>query len=118
MNKAVCVTILGLLLTGCASGGGVIPGPGTGAPPRGVPAGVARLMGSDAQALLNTFGPPLLDVREGSARKLQFGNATCVLDAYLYPQRGGEAAVTHIDARQRDGSPVDEASCVAALRMR
>lgn len=117
MTKALAATTLGLLLAGCATSAGVGPGPGGGGTPPRSSAAVARLMGSDATALLNTFGPPLLDVREGEARKLQFGNATCVLDTYLYP-RGRESVVTHIDARRRDGSPVDEASCVAALRVR
>ncbi|MBN8807936.1 MAG: hypothetical protein J0I47_06835 [Sphingomonas sp.] len=76
--------------------------------------GVDRMMGLDAAQLTRTFGVPAADLREGTARKLQFQGPICVLDAYLYPKDGREA-VTHIDARQRDGSPIDRASCVAAL---
>ena len=31
---------------------------------------------------------------------------------------GGEPTVRHIDARQRNGAPIDRASCVAALTRR
>jgi len=77
--------------------------------------GLERVLQHDAQALERLFGQPQLDVREGSARKLQFGGA-CVLDAYLYPpSRGGTPTVTHIDARQTDGRPADRAGCISAL---
>jgi hypothetical protein len=76
-------------------------------------------MGHDAKALEALFGAPNLDVREGSARKLQFSSNLCVLDAYLYPpKRGGDAIVTYIDARLPDGRDLDRASCVAALTKR
>lgn len=79
-------------------------------------AGLEAVMGRDAQALLRTLGRPELDVREGSARKLQFATGICVLDTYLYPPGGrGEPVVTHVDARRPDGSDFDRASCVAAL---
>lgn len=75
-------------------------------------------MGQTAQALMERFGPAELDVREGSARKLQFASKVCVLDAYLYPRPGGgPALVTHVDARLPDGRNVDRASCVAALSL-
>ena len=51
-------------------------------------------------------------MREGTARKLQFKEPICVLDAYLYPKGSGEPIVTYVDARQPDGSPIDRASCV------
>ena len=76
-------------------------------------------MGRDAGALEAQFGRPGLDVREGSARKLQFANQTCVLDAYLYPPRqGAEPVVTHVDARLPDGRDTDRAGCVASLSAR
>ena len=65
------------------------------------------------------FGKADLDVREGSARKLQFVGPACVLDTYLYPPAvGGEPIVTHVDARLPDGRDMDRASCVAALSRR
>lgn len=111
-----------LLLSGC--GATVVPEarPATRVPVPGavpVPASVAAVKGQTAQRLIAQFGKPQLDISEGTARKLQFGGPICVLDAYLYPP-GGRAApvVTHIDTRQRDGSPIDPASCIAALGSR
>jgi hypothetical protein len=81
--------------------------------------GLESVMGRDADALQAQFGSPDLDVREGSARKLQFSGAACVLDAYLYPPaRGREPVVTYVDARLPDGRDIDRASCVAALSAR
>jgi hypothetical protein len=61
------------------------------------------------------FGQPDADIREGTARKLQFAGPICVLDAYLYPNGGEPPRVTYLDAREPDGSTIDRASCVAAL---
>ena len=80
--------------------------------------GLERVMGQPARGLTQMFGVPDADVAEGSARKLQFGSRICVLDAYLYAQGSGEPVVTYVDARQRDGSAIDRASCVAALARR
>jgi hypothetical protein len=78
--------------------------------------GLESVLGRTAAALASQFGQAELDVREGTARKLQYSGPICVLDAYLYPRAGGgEPVVTHIDARQLDGRDMDRASCVAAL---
>jgi hypothetical protein len=88
----------------------------TNAIPATAAAGLQAVMNHDARALERLLGRPSLDVREGTARKLQFAGPACVLDAYLYPPRqGGEPLVTHIDARLPDGRDFDRASCVAAL---
>ncbi|HYI48929.1 MAG TPA: hypothetical protein VEX35_10740 [Allosphingosinicella sp.] len=89
------------------------------APPPAPRRGLDDVMGRDARALAALFGTAALDVREGRARKLQFLGATCVLDAYLYQERGGgEPVVTHIDARLPDGRDTDRASCIASLSRR
>ena len=81
--------------------------------------GLESVIGRGARAITALFGPPDLDVREGSARKLQFTAAVCVLDVYLYPPRGGgDAIATHVDARLPDGRDMDRSSCVAALSRR
>ncbi len=80
--------------------------------------GLERVIGQDAAALTKLFGTPDADVREGTARKLQFLGSFCVLDAYLYPKDGAEPRVTYVDAREPDGSAIDRASCVAALTRR
>ncbi len=82
-------------------------------------AGLDRVIGQDARALITLFGPADQDVREADARKLQFGSSICILDAYLYPTaRSKEPRVTYVDARQPDGTGIDKASCVSALTRR
>jgi hypothetical protein len=120
------IAVLGvaLLLGACASGAPAPvarPGRLIAPPPRltgGV--GLEKVLGQNARALTAMFGRPDADVIEGPARKLQFGSGICVLDAYFYPPRGGrgEPTVTHVDTRQRDGSAIDRASCIAALSRR
>jgi hypothetical protein len=108
-----------LLLAGC---GEATSRPVVAPPPvaRPIPTtGLERVMGQSAADLTRTFGNPDADVREGTARKLQFKGPICVLDTYLYPAKGGgEPTVTYVDTRQPDGSPIDRASCVAALARR
>ncbi len=114
------------LLSGCASSSRPAARPEAVAerpakPPRtpapSIPA--SELVGRTAQSLVGLFGQPALDVREGTARKLQFSGQNCVLDAYLYPRQGsGEAVVTHVDARSPDGRDADRATCMEALRRR
>jgi hypothetical protein len=81
-------------------------------------AGLERVMNQSAPGLIALFGQPDADVREGTARKLQFASGICVLDAYLYPKGSTEPRVTYVDAREPDGSAIDRASCVAALTRR
>ena len=113
-----------LVLGGCATakGDGTAPAVERAPPQRAIPlnpAGLENVIGRTARMLETQFGKPVLDVREGPARKLQFGGPACILDAYLYPPKGGgEPIVTHIDARLRDGRDLDRASCVAALTRR
>jgi hypothetical protein len=81
--------------------------------------GLERVMGQSAASLVGLFGNADQDVREASARKLQFTSGICILDAYLYPPgHGKEPLVTYVDARQPDGQAIDRASCVAALTRR
>jgi hypothetical protein len=80
--------------------------------------GLERVIGQNAAALTGLFGQPDLDIREGTARKLQFKSGICVLDAYLYPKGNADPRVTYVDAREPDGSAIDRASCVAALTRR
>ena len=116
-------------LSACGPGGGdiasassrpapFVPVPGQLANPPGPPGVLVPVQGQNAAALLARFGQPRIDTREGSSRKLQFAGPICVLDAYLYPRGRGEAVVTYVDTRQRNGRPIDAASCVAALSRR
>ena len=110
------------ILAGCAAPAAKRPGAVQAPVERTVPyttSGLEEVIGRTARTLEAAFGKPLLDIREGTARKLQFATAACVLDAYLYPPKGGgEAIVTHVDARRPDGTDFDRASCVAALTRR
>ena len=121
MRSGTCALLLaGLALAGCASSGTRAP-PAAAAPaaPAYTSRGLESVMGSTARSLIAQFGRPDLELREGTARKLQFLAPACVLDAYLYPPRGGgEPVVTHVDARLPDGREMDRASCVAALSAR
>jgi hypothetical protein len=112
-------------LTACVSTNRPRPAPPTprqpvvSTPLHAPPSGLDAVMGRSAGALIALFGAPGLDAREGPARKLQFLGPVCVLDAYLYPPRGGgEPVVTHVDTRRPDGSDTDRAACVEALSRR
>lgn len=104
------------LLAACGPTNGHIPAVSAAPPPFRIEAGLDRVMGRDARALISQFGNPNQDVREDSARKLQYASGVCVLDAYLYPPTPGrEPVVTHVDARLPTGEDIDRASCIAAL---
>lgn len=78
--------------------------------------GLDRVMGANARSLSTLFGTAQQDVREEGARKLQFANDKCILDAYLYPQVSTrEPVVTYLAARLPDGRETDKAGCVTAL---
>ena len=111
--------LLAVLLAGCVSPAAEAPPPAAPPPPTYSNVGLESVIGSTARALVAQFGRPDLELIEGNARKLQFLGPACVLDAYLYPPRGGgEPVVTHIDARLPDGRDMDRSSCVAALSLR
>jgi hypothetical protein len=122
MKGILAIAGLALLLAGCGESTMARPATPTSTtikPPPLSGGGLERVMGQNVAGLTQLFGTPDADVREGSARKLQFQGTFCVLDTYLYPGKGGgEPKVTYVDARQPDGSVIDRASCVAALERR
>ena len=78
-----------------------------------------RVIGKEAHSLIQLFGPPVQDVREASARKLQFASGVCILDAYLYaPSDGKDPVVTYVTARVPDGRDAERNSCITALRLK
>ncbi|MES2097210.1 MAG: hypothetical protein V4459_10675 [Pseudomonadota bacterium] len=121
MKRAALVLGIGLTVSACGEATIARPAtPGAVAikpPPEPVGA-FGGVIGQNAAGLTRMFGNPDADIREGTARKLQFQGPICVLDTYLYPEKGREPVVTYIDTRQPDGSPIDRASCVAALSRR
>lgn len=104
-----------LLIAGCASNP-QRPQPQPVQPVPQSPHVQSDLLGLTAGELVQRFGNPSLQIREGQGIKLQFRGA-CVLDAYLYPApgRGGPERVTHVDTRLRSGADANQASCIAAL---
>ena len=74
------------------------------------------LIGMTASELVQRFGRPAIQVREGSSVKFQF-RGQCVLDAYLYaPDDGrGPERVSHVDTRLTSGVDTDQANCIRSL---
>jgi hypothetical protein len=106
-----------LLLAGCATAPRPEPEARPAAPAPAAPLRT-NLTGLTEAELIQRFGAVSFRVREGAGLKLQWQNAACVLDAYLYPPvRGaGAASVTHVDARRPEsGETVAVEGCVAAL---
>jgi len=113
----------GLALAGC--GGGLVPPRSAGSvpvqSPRAAQPGQAShgVLGADARALTRLFGEPRLDIRDPAARKLQFSDGRCILDAYLYVQQARkEPVVTYAEARRSDGTQMDWVACATQLRAR
>ncbi|MDQ3247534.1 MAG: hypothetical protein M3Q52_11745 [Pseudomonadota bacterium] len=113
MRRIFAVT-LALLVAGCAGGQRPVPV----APRAVVPVERGVLIGLTAPELLQRFGAPALQVREGPGLKIQFRGARCVVDAYLYrPVTGqGVERVTHVDTRLPNGTDIDQPSCLATLQ--
>ena len=121
-TRLLLTGLLSLPLAACGAGT-VVPQTRQPAPPAGPPASAfmktGPLMGMDAKHLTGMFGTPRLDIRDPAARKLQFANAQCILDTYLYaPAANREPVVTHIDARTGAGAEMDWQACAGLLRAR
>jgi hypothetical protein len=116
MRRLVTTSLL-LFAAACTNKRAALPTPGTVAPARSTESG--DLIGLSSSQLSQRFGQPDLQVREASSVKLQFRGRTCILDAYLYPERtGGIQKVTHVDTRDRDGGDTDQDGCIEALQRR
>lgn len=77
-----------------------------------------RVIGRDARTIIQLLGNPAQDVREGSARRLQFASQACILDVYLYPPAEGRTPIAvYTAARVPDGRDAERNSCISALRL-
>ncbi len=95
---------------------GAFPAPAAGFTPASKPQPTG-VMGADARGLVLLFGQPRLDIRDPTARKLQFTNGQCVLDTYLYPPAANrEPLVTLVEARNSSGGDMDWNACAKLLR--
>jgi hypothetical protein len=113
--RRIIILATTLFLAGCASAPQKPepqPTPVTPSPHR-----QSDLLGLSAGELVQRFGNPALQIREGAGVKLQFRRRGCVLDAYLYAgATGGVERVSHIDTRYPSGADMDQQSCIAALQ--
>ena len=78
-------------------------------------------MGMDGGALMALLGPPDLKRQEPPAEVWQYRAETCVFDLVLYTkgESGGDARVTHLEARDREARPAAAPACLnAVLRAR
>lgn len=104
-----------LMLSACARG----PRPAQPQLPQLPPSEHTRgpIIGATPEQLVQRFGTPALQIREGMSLKLQFRSPSCVLDAYLYPPAGASAPyrVTYVDTRNPALADVPQAACIAAL---
>lgn len=115
MRFIVPVATAALLVAGCVARDPVPPPVQTPAPVAPKPQVVhSNLIGATAGQLIQLFGQPALQVREGPGLKLQFRGRGCVLDTYLYPQGTGGERVTYVDARLPSGSDTNTQACIAA----
>lgn len=109
--RRLIVPALALALAACASRPASAPQTPTVTPPRET----GQLIGLGEGDLTARFGRPGLTVREGASVKWQWSNATCVLDAYLYPGNSGGLRVAHVDARRPNGADYDSNACAVTL---
>ncbi len=114
MRRILLVTTL--FAAGCATTPPQQPQPQA-APVTSQPQVRGELLGLTASELVQRFGNPALQIREGQGLKLQFRGSMCVVDAYLYPprDRSGPERVAHVDARLRSGADTDPRTCAATL---
>ena len=110
--RRIAALSLALLVAGCAT----TPEPG---PPvdQTPPSEHTRgeIIGMTAAQLVQRFGTPALQIREGDSIKLQFRSAACVLDAYLYPAGNAPHRVTYVDTRNRAMVDVDQEACIDSM---
>jgi hypothetical protein len=123
-SRLIAVAALAATLGGCAGSAVPRPTPPTAvrpAPPPTPPRITQSnsLVGHNANAALQMFGKPRLDLQEGMGRKLQFAGTPCILDVYYYaPKQGSEPIATHVDARTPEGRDANVDSCINALSRR
>ena len=86
-RSTLAAMLAGTIVAGCVAPAGETPrvAPSVAPPPAPTypTTGLESVIGPSARGLAALFGAPDLDLREGSAHKLQFLSPVCVLDADL-----------------------------------
>jgi len=109
--RRILLVATSLTLAACATA----PKPVETAQPPQAPHVPSAILGLTAAELVQRFGTPDLQIREGDSLKLQFRSDLCVLDAYLYPSGTAPHRVTHVDTRTRALAAIDQAVCIRSL---
>lgn len=119
MRSLVLLTLLPLAACAMPAPPGPVATPRKPLSASSAPTGSASgaLIGRTAGELAQLFGPPAQEAYELDARRLQWANGRCVLDAYLLAKGGrGERRAIYADARTPAGEAVDAEACAATLR--
>jgi len=109
--RRILLVATSLALAACATA----PKPAEPVQPVQAPHVRSAILGMTAAELVQRFGSPDLQIREGESLKLQFRSDLCVLDAYLYPSGTAPHRVTHVDTRTRALAAIDQALCIRSL---
>ena len=75
------------------------------------------VIGMTANELVQHFGTPRIQVRDGDGTKFQWIADNCVLDAYIYPPESGQGVprVTYAEARSRSGGQTSVTTCATIV---
>ncbi|OHC75667.1 MAG: hypothetical protein A3G18_00480 [Rhodospirillales bacterium RIFCSPLOWO2_12_FULL_58_28] len=139
MSFRHALLIAGLLVvSGCASGGPPEAAPGepsateepeqeqsvaSGATPKETAArrpgpidAPGKLAGLSGEQVATLLGVPSFKRHDSPAQVWQYGGETCLLDVFLYENKGGETlTVAHSEARGRDGAKITHKDCITRL---
>ena len=115
--RRVLVLSVTLLLAACATQPTPVQTEQQQAPPPAPVNARGHLIGLTAEELVQRFGNPALQIREGNSWKLQFRSGLCVLDAYLYPNGSGQGPyrVTYVETRTPSLGTIDQMSCISSF---
>ncbi|MEE8332239.1 MAG: hypothetical protein V3R85_00205 [Alphaproteobacteria bacterium] len=98
------------------------PAPTAALPPVEIPAPPSlppeKLIGLDHVAIKELLGQPRFRRADAPAELWRYRAGRCILDLFLYPPKdtpGGALAVTHIEARLRNGTPTPTPRCLNAV---
>lgn len=115
--RRVLVLLATLSLAACATQTTPVQTQQEQAPPPAPENTRGHLIGLTAEELVQRFGTPALQIREGNSWKLQFRSGLCVLDAYLYPNGSSQTPyrVTYVEARTPSLGAIGQTECISSF---